>query len=266
MNTRRIYAIFLRYIFLLRHNPTRFINIFLWVVLDIVLWGFITKYLTIIGAQGFNFSSLFLGAIILWGFLIRVQQGVMQTFFEDVWSRNFLNLFASPLTVFEYLAGLVAASVVSGAIGFSAALIVAGAFFGFTIFNLGALLLPFLLILFTFGVSLGILASAIVLWLGPSAEWFAWPIPFLVAPFAGVFYPVSTLPPFLESVAYLLPPSYVFEGMRSVVLNGTFLWEPLGVGVLLAFGYLVLMYFFFVAVYRRVLRTGTISRFTAETG
>src|SRR3989344_5408106 len=97
MKLKRVYAIFLRQMFLLRRNKTRFANIFLWITLDVVLWGFVTKYFSSTGTVHVDLVSTLLGAIILWDFLIRVQQGVMVAFFEDVWSQNFLNLFASPL-------------------------------------------------------------------------------------------------------------------------------------------------------------------------
>ena len=80
------------------------------------------------------------------------------------------------------------------------------------------LLLPFLLVLFLFGIALGVLASAMVLRLGPASEWLVWPIPALLSPFVGVFYPLSTLPAWMRAVGHLLPPSYVFENMRS--------WSP----------------------------------------
>ena len=53
--------------------------------------------------------------------------------------------------------------------------------------------------------------------LGPASEWLIWPIPMIVSPFAGVFYPVAVLPGWMRAIAAVLPPSYVFEGMRAVV-------------------------------------------------
>jgi hypothetical protein len=55
------------------------------------------------------------------------------------------------------------------------------------------MLVPFLLILFLFGVALGICTSAVVLRLGPSAEWFVWPVPAVVSPFAGGPVPGTSL-------------------------------------------------------------------------
>src|ERR687885_1480399 len=108
-------------------------------------------------------------------------------------------------------------SVATSVVGLVVMLLVATLVFGLSLFAYGAMLFPFLLVLFLFGIALGILGAAVVLRLGPSAEWFVWPIPAVVSPFAGVFYPVATLPAWMQYVARLLPPSYVFEGMRAVV-------------------------------------------------
>src|SRR6266566_9259429 len=105
MNSRRTAAIVLRQFYLLRGSPARILPMFAWVAIDIVLWGFITRYLNSVASSGFNFVPALLGAVLLWGFLVRVMQGVTTAFLEDVWSRNFLNIFATPLSLPEYVGG-----------------------------------------------------------------------------------------------------------------------------------------------------------------
>ena len=163
---------------------------------------------------------MLLGAVLLWDFFTRVMHGVTMTFLEDVWSRNFLNLFATPLSISEYLGGLVLSSIATSPVGLVVMLVLATAVFGLSFFVYGLLLIPFLLVLFLFGIALGIFASALVLRFGPAAEWFVWPIPALLSPFAAVFYPLSTLPHWMQYVSHALPPSYVFEGMRTILAGG----------------------------------------------
>jgi ABC-2 type transport system permease protein len=127
------------------------------------------------------------------------------------------------------------------------------------------MLVPFLLVLFLLGIALGIVGSAIVLRLGPAAEWFIWPIPALLSPFAGVFYPLSTLPPWMQFISRLLPASYVFEGMRAVIARREISASPLLMGVGLAVIYLLLVSWFFGRVFRHAVRTGLIARYSAET-
>ena len=143
-------------------------------------------------------------------------------------------------------------------------LTVAALGFGFTVLGYGLMLIPFLLILFLCGIALGIFASAVVLRLGPASEWFVWPIPAVLSPFVGVFYPLSTLPEWMQLLAYLLPPSYVFEGMRAVLGVGEFAGSTLLIGAGLALLYTVLAGVFFARVYRHAVRTGLIARYSAE--
>ncbi|MFH1227199.1 MAG: ABC transporter permease, partial [Planctomycetota bacterium] len=188
-------------------------------------------------------------------------------FLEDIWSQNFFNYFASPLKISEYLTGLVLTSIFTGAAGLVIMTAIAGLGFGYNFFRIGLMLLPDMVILFAFGVALGIFIVAMIFRLGPSAEWLGWPIPFILSIFSGVFYPISTLPAGLQVVARIIPASYVFESMRAIIGGGTVpgqLAYNLATGAGLALGYLVLMYIFFIRVYRRNLKNGNIARFSAE--
>src|SRR3984893_3113618 len=216
---RRTSAIVLRQFYLMQGSPARVLPLFAWVAIDMVTWGFITKYLNSVSGSGFNFVPSLLGAVLLWDFFIRVMQGVTTTVLEDVWSRNFLNIFATPLSISEYVSLLVLSSVTTCSVGLVVMLVLATAVFGLSFFVYGQLLVPYLLVLFVFGIALGIIGCGIVLRLGPAAEWFIWPIPALISPLAGVFYPLSTLPSWMRFLSQLLPPSYVFENMRAIVLK-----------------------------------------------
>lgn len=216
MHLHRAAAVALRHYYLLRGSLARFLPLFAWVAIDMVLWGFMSRYLNTVTSQEYNFVPVLLGAVLLWDFFIRVMQGVTMVFFEDVWSRNFLNMFASPLTISEYLGGLVLSSIATSTLGLLVMLVLASTVFGLSFAAYGVLFVPFLLVLFLFGIALGIFGCALVLRLGPASEWFVWPIPALLSPFAGVFYPLSTLPAWMQAVSHLLPPSYVFEGMRTL--------------------------------------------------
>jgi ABC-2 type transport system permease protein len=261
---QRITAIVQRQFYLLRGSPARVVPLFAWVAIDVVLWGFISRFLDSIAAASFNFVPALLGAVLLWDFLTRVMQGVTMTFFEDVWSRNFLNLFASPLTVSEYVSGLVLSSVATSLVGIAVMVSVARLGFGLSLIVYGPTLVAFLAVLFVFGIALGIFGSAIVLRLGPAAEWFVWPIPAMLSPFAGVFYPISTLPGWMQTVSRAVPPSYVFEAMRAIVSGR--MPSPIGLfwGMGLALLALVGACWFFSRVHRNAVRTGLLARYSAE--
>jgi len=264
MNLTRTAAIFLRQFYLVRGSVARFLPLFVWVTVDMTLWGFMSRYLNQVASPGYNFVPALLGAVLLWDFFIRVMQGVTMAFFEDVWSRNFLNIFATPLTISEYIAGLVLSSIATSSIGLLVMLLLATTVFGLSFVSYGLLLLPFLLVLFLFGIALGILGSSVVLRYGPAAEWFVWPIPALVSPFAGVFYPLSTLPAWMRACSKLLPPSYVFESIRTILAGGTAPLDSLAWAVALAVVDVFLACLVFTWTYRYAVRTGLIARYSAE--
>jgi len=265
MQFTRTAAIPLRHFYLMRGSFARVLPLFVWVAIDIVLWGFITKYLNSVSAAAFNFVPSLLGAVLLWDFCSRVMHGVTTAFLEDVWSRNFLNIFATPLTIYEYVAGLVISSIATSALGLVVMVLLATTVFGLSFFTYGVMLVPFLLVLFLFGIAFGIFGSAIVLRLGPASEWFIWPIPAMLSPFVGVFYPLSTLPKWMQFIGHLLPPSYVFEGTRAIVAGRGVSFPTLLWGAALAVFYILLAAWFFTYVYRYAVRTGLIARYSAET-
>ncbi len=264
MRFSAVAAIVLRHFYLLRGSTARILPLFAWVAIDMVLWGFISRYLNSITSTGFDFISAFLGAVLLWDFFTRVMQGVTMAFLEDVWTRNFLNIFASPLSIAEYVSGLVLSSIATSAVGLAVMLVLATTIFGLSFFTYGLMLAPLLLVLFLFGIALGILGSAVVLRFGPASEWFVWPIPAMLTPFAGVFYPVSTLPWWMQYGSYLLPPSYVFEAMRSIISGGAVSGSALLWGSGLAAAYVLLACRVFTWVYRHAVRSGLIARYSAE--
>lgn len=264
MNIKRVLAIFLRQIFLVKSNPVRLTAYFLWPVMNVILWGFISKYLGTFGQQAFSFTSVILGAIVFWDFMSNIQQRMMSGFLEDVWTKNFINYFASPLKIKEYVGGLVLTALASGSVAFLLTVSIAGLAFGYNVFAVGMYILPFLAILLIFGIAMGLFVTGLIFRLGPAAEWLGWPIPFIMSIFVGVFYPSSTLPSVMQIFSKLLPPTYVFDSMRSVLAGNLNIGGNFLIGLALAIAYLAITYIFFNRVYRRNLRSGAISRFGAE--
>jgi ABC-2 type transport system permease protein len=264
MRPRRIAAVLLRQYYLLRGSPSRMLPLFAWIAIDIVLWGYITRYLDAVARPGFDFVPAVLGAVLLWDFLSRVMQGVTMAFFEDVWSRNFLGVFASPLSVGEYVLGLVISGILSSLVGLAVMLVIAALAFGLSFLSYGLAIVPCLFALFLFGIALGVAGSAIVLRLGPPAEWLIWPIPAVMAPFACVYYPLATLPAWLHPLSLALPPTYVFEALRAIAAGGPPRYGALAAALLLSALYLAAAAAFFTHIHRLCVRTGLIARYSAE--
>ena len=264
MSFKRIFAVFLRQILLLKKGHFRLVSLFYWSTLDLVMWGIMSGYLGTLAGGRISFLATLVGAVILLSFFFRVQQGIGVAFLEDVYVRNFINLFASPLSVNEYILGLIMTSVFDTAISISFMAALAWFLFSFNIFQFGLLLIPFIAVLFMVGWALGLLSVGVVLRFGPSAEIFTWSVPALISPFSAVFYPVSALPTFLQKIAAFIPNSYVFEGMRAASLSGSFDAQKFIAALGLAVVYLLLAYVFLHRSYKTVLRRGLLARFVTE--
>jgi ABC-2 type transport system permease protein len=190
-----------------------------------VLWAFLTIYLKPTTNFLQDAPGFFIGAVLLWDVLFRGQLGVSLTFIEEMYSRNLGNLFVSPLRLYEFIAGQLTMSVLRTLIGVGGACVFAWLLFRYSIFSLGLPLVAFFSLLLAFGWSIGLAVSAMILRYGLGAEELAWAAIFLVAPVSGVYYPIAVLPGWLQDVAWALPSAHVFEGMRSVLLQGAFPWH-----------------------------------------
>jgi ABC-2 type transport system permease protein len=264
VRARHVAAVMLRQFYLLRGSPSRALPLFAWIAIDIVLWGFITRYLDALARPGFDFVPAVLGAVLLWDFLSRVMQGVTMAFFEDVWSRNFLGVFASPLSITDYVLGLVATGILSSLIGLAVMIAIAGLVFGLSFASYGLAIVPCLFVLFLFGIALGVAGAAIVLRLGPAAEWLVWPIPAVLAPFACVYYPLAMLPPWLHPLSLILPPTYIFEAIRAIAADGPAPYGEIAWALVLAALYVLAAGVLFAHIHRVCVRTGLIARYSAE--
>jgi ABC-2 type transport system permease protein len=219
---RRIWAMVLRYWYLTKSSGPRILELVYWPTVQMSIWGFIQTFLA---QQTDYFSQAFgilLGAVMLWDVLLRGQLGLSLSFFEEVWSRNLGHLMVSPLRPFELIAALMATSMAKTLLGMVPTTFLAMWFFGFNIYSLGLGLAAFFLNLIIFGWAIGLVVSGLVLRYGQGAENLAWGLTFAIAPLCGVYYPLTILPQPMQWLGQILPPAYIFEGMRSILINHQF--------------------------------------------
>ncbi len=212
----------LRYWYLLRSSWPRLVELVYWPTVQMITWGFIQYY--VMQKAGFfaRAGGTLIGAVLLWDILFRGQLGFSISFLEEMWSRNIGNLMMSPLRPFEFILALMAMSVVRLLIGVVPVTLLAFAFFDFNLYSLGFALVAFFFNLMLTSWAVGIFVSGLVLRNGLGAENFAWTIMFFFMPLTCVYYPVTTLPAWLQPFSWLLPPTYVFEGMRAIMIDHTF--------------------------------------------
>lgn len=245
---RRMGALVRRYTYLLRSSGVRLVELIYWPFLQMLTWGFLQKYLA--GTQNpyAQAAGVLIGSVLLWDILFRSKIGFSTTFIEEMWSRNLGNLLTSPLRPYELVAALSLWSIIRLAVSMVPVAIAAFFIFGFNLLDLGLALAAFFFVLVLTSWSLGLIAAGVILRYGLGAEELAWSLAFLLLPLSCVYYPVSVLPEWLQWVALALPPTHVFEGMRSILLHHKFdatdLWWALGLNAIyLAAGYATFSWF-----------------------
>ena len=237
-SVRRIGALVLRHLYLFRKSWPRVISLAYYPTVTLIMWAFVTTYLAPSNDMLRDAPGLFIGAVLLWDILFRGQLGVSLSFFEEMYSRNLGNLFVSPLRPWELIVGQLVMSVIRTLIGVGGAAVVAWLMFEYSIFSMGWALIAFFINLIVLGWAIGLAVSGMVLRWGLGAEELAWAAIFLLAPISGVYYPISVLPGWLQAVAWLVPASHVFEGMREVLLQHAFNWSHFGYALALNVVYL----------------------------
>ena len=222
---RRIWAMVLRHTYLLRSSWPRLLELAYWPTFQLLLWGFITTFFLQHSSWLAQAAGILISAVLLWDVLFRSNLGLSLTFVEEMWARNLGQLFISPLRPLEMIAALMIISFLRTAISVTPAAFLALPLFNVWVFELGIGLAAFFFNLLVMGWAMGLLVSSLILRFGLGAESLCWLGIFLIAPITGIYYPVKVLPDWLEPVAWILPSTYVFEGMRSVLFNKFFSWS-----------------------------------------
>ena len=255
---QRIFAMVLRYWYLLRSSWPRLFELIYWPAVQMLMWGFLQLYVSENAGFFAKAGGTFIGAVLLWDILFRGQLGFSISFLEEMWARNMGNLMMSPLRPGEFICALMIMSIVRLAIGMVPVTVLAIGFFDFNLYSLGFALAVFFMNLILTSWAVGILVSGIVLRNGMGAESMAWTIMFLMLPLTCVYYPVSILPAWLQPVAWMLPPTYVFEGMRALLIDHVFRADLMIWAFILNAAYFVAAVIAFLALLRSARAAGSL--------
>ena len=258
MNTNKIFALSLRHIYLIKGSFPRILDLIYWPTIQIFLWGFISKFFTLSSSYYENTIGIILSAAILYDFLFRSSISYNMMFLEEIWSRNFTNLFIAPIKLSEIIAALTFTAIFRTLVGLVPASIIAIPLFGVSIFKLGTPLIFLLITLYIFGVTLGLLVTAGLLRFGPSFENIAWASLFFLAPLGCIYYPVEILPEWLQIIAKLLPLVHIFEEMRNILIYDTINYYQILKATLISFVYFILGIIVFYWSYDGAKNRGTL--------
>jgi ABC-2 type transport system permease protein len=221
-SARRIKAMVLRYFYLIRGSVPRIVELMYWPLVQMLVWGFLQTHLARSTTMFEQAAGVLIGAVLLWDILLRSQFGFSLSFLEEMWSRNLSNLLMSPLRPGEYVVSLMVISLIRLFIGLTPVVILASLFFGFNLLSFGLPLAAFFANLVFAGWTIGLIANGVVIRYGMGAESFTWVAVFFLLPICCVYYPLATLPGWLQPISMALPPTHVFEGMRALVIGKEF--------------------------------------------
>ncbi len=266
MNPRVVSYLVLRYLFLYTRTPMRLVELIFWPIVELLIWGYLTMFIKENSTGDLpKLITGLLGGMILWDVIFRAQQGVAISFLEDVWTRNLLNVFVAPVRTVEYLAATFTIGFVRIII---TVLILSGlafAFYKFSVFQMSWAIIPFFGNLLVTGWALGMISTALILRWGQAAESLAWAVPFFIQPFTAVFYPVASIKPdWVQGIAWSLPSTHVFEGMRAMLKDGTFLWDHFWYACALNVVFLSIAGGIFVWMLRLTQRRGLLTKFATQ--
>jgi len=249
MKLRRIFGVFFRYFYTLNKGLMQLSDIFYWPLVDILLWGLTSFWISTHQFSGHNLPLIMMTGLVFWQICWRGSVDISINLLQEFWQRNLVNFFSTPLKFCEWVAGMLLLSLVKLCCSIAFCSLIVYVLYSLNVFSIGWYFLPFTLSLIIFGWSLGFLASSMIVYWGHKVEFFAWMIGGLFMPFSAVFYPVSTLPLWGQNIAWCLPTTYIFEGMRTTLYTGIFpahyFWISLGLDLIFLTAAIFLLRFMF---------------------
>ena len=208
MNRSRIGAVVMRHMYSYRRNFDRLSDSIYWPIMDLIVWGLTTVWLQNTAGTP-HLLFIMLTAVVFWQIVWRSNYEISVNLLEESWCRNVVNLFSTPLTVGEWIAGVMVVGFLKVIMGILVGVLTSWLLYSLNILSIGFALLPFTVLLIIFGWTMGFLGAGIIARFGRQFQIIAWMMGFLFAPLSAVYYPVSVLPAWLQPAAYALPPMFL---------------------------------------------------------
>lgn len=220
MNVKRIRAIIIRHLYIWPRSLERWQGSLGWPLLGLISWGMTMSFFQQNTSFGFSIIAFLLGGVIFWELTSISQREISVNFLDEAWNKNLINIFSSPITVWEFLTASVILGLIKLAVTMTIMLLVSFIFYQFNVFASYSLYLPFFMInLLIFGISLGFVINGLILRFGYNIAELTWALVGWVSPFSCIYYPLSAIPGWAQTIARILPSTYVFEEMRRLIIN-----------------------------------------------
>jgi len=259
MSLERIIGVLIQEYYITKRSLEVILDLFFFSIMFVVVFGLFSNFLSsqFTGAASFY---LLLG-MLLWEVIRITQYSMSVGALWNVWSRNLSNMFIAPLSMKEYLAAQMISGVVKSALILLIISVISAVFFKFNILTIGlaSLILAFInLTIFSWSVGIAILG--VIFRFGQRIQALAWGLIFLFQPLTAAFFPVKILPATLQTIAFLFPPTYVFEATRGNLENIAVNWSFMTTAFLLNLIYFAASLWFFQIMYRAAKRSGQFAK------
>lgn len=258
MKIHRIQAVIIKNIFVTRRTFDRISDVFYWSAIDLIVWGLTGRYFTQLAPPKSHILEFIISGILFWIIVWRGQQEISINLLEDLWNKNLVNMFVSPLTYFEWISAFLILSIVKVFISFVCAALVAWIFYKINVFSYGFTLIPISILLLVNSWWVGFIIAGIILRYGTKIQTLAWSLVSLLAPFSAIYYPVAILPLWAQYIAFLLPTSYLFSALHAVVTKNPVDYMSLVLSMGLSCIYVVFSLYFFKQSFEKVLEKGLV--------
>jgi ABC-2 type transport system permease protein len=259
VSVERIGAVLLQELFITARSVEVLVDLPFWSLMTVVVFGFVTKFLSTVMNPTIA-QYLYMGTL-MWEIMRVTQYSMSLGALWNVWSHNFSNMFIAPLSMVEYVIAQMLSAAAKALLLFAVVALIAAFAFGFNMFDMGmgTLAMSFLNLLW-FAYSIGLFILAIIFRLGTRIQALAWGLVLIFQPLTAAFYPLSVMPPALQTVARLFPPTYVFEAARASLSAPELHWDWVAIAAVENAIYFGLSIWFFQYMFRRSRETGQFAR------
>ena len=255
----RIRAVLLQETFVTARSIEVMVDLPLWTLMSVIVFGFVTRFLASVMNPTFA-QYLYLGTL-MWEIMRIAQYSMTLGALWNVWSRNFSNMFIAPLSMLEFVLAQMLSALAKALVLFGVAAVIAAFAFNFNVFDMGAATLGLGFVnLVWFGYTTGLFILGIILRVGTRIQALAWGLVLVFQPLTAAFYPLEVMPPVLQAVARVFPPTYVFEAARAGLNTPDVHWDWFGIAAFENLVYFAGATWFFQYMYRRSRETGQFAR------
>lgn len=255
INWSCVFAIVVRHLYNWRRDFDRVVDTFWWASTDVIFWGLTSTYVLSF-SSGVDLMIVFVGGIIFWNIVQNSQREINMPLLDEAWNRNLVNLFTTPISLLEFVIATILLGIFKLLMVLILLSILAYFLYSYNIFFSGIYLLPAIINLVLVGWSVGFFIDGMIFRFGYKIQAFAWAFIFVIYPFSAVLYPVDILPVWARGIAAILPTSYVFENMRSILFTGTFNVTDIYISFVLNIIYIVLSLIFLKKMFQNALDNG----------